>query len=301
MERPRKIGAKFSGKDIVADDVLQDITTTWDSKRDRWNGYDAHEYKKVVERFEEKERQKKADGELEDDDDDELKKTQDGQLGEKVRSLRERGDKAAYLEDLSEDAVEFNPKTRTMRTEGGTINDNGQFERKLSDSALEYENLRQKAEGLSEQGMAIHMEASPTEAVLKLKQLQQEKESQKHKLKQELLEKYGGAEHLAPRPKEVEIVPLEASTVTKSGEDKPGLKPSSIKSRYPEDIYPGNHSSVWGSYWINGKWGFACCHSLVKHSYCLGEKGIEINDSKEEVPQVSTEHPNKRSYDEVSQ
>lgn len=34
-----------------------------------------------------------------------------------------------------------------------------------------------------------------------------------------------------------------------------------------------NHSSVWGSYWQNGSWGYKCCHSLVKNSYCTGEAG----------------------------
>ena len=43
------------------------------------------------------------------------------------------------------------------------------------------------------------------------------------------------------------------------------------KSKYEEDVYPGNHTSVWGS-WYNreeGKWGYACCHQCVKNAYCL--------------------------------
>ena len=31
--------------------------------------------------------------------------------------------------------------------------------------------------------------------------------------------------------------------------------------------------SVWGSYWYQGSWGYACCHSLIKGSYCTGEAG----------------------------
>ena len=37
-------------------------------------------------------------------------------------------------------------------------------------------------------------------------------------------------------------------------------------------MLPGNHTSVWGS-WYNreeGKWGYACCHQCVKNAYCLG-------------------------------
>lgn len=33
---------------------------------------------------------------------------------------------------------------------------------------------------------------------------------------------------------------------------------------------------IWGSYWKEGKWGYKCCHSFVKFSYCTGEAGKEI-------------------------
>ena len=35
----------------------------------------------------------------------------------------------------------------------------------------------------------------------------------------------------------------------------------------------GNHTSVWGSFWNEGKWGFKCCYSFVKMSYCTGAAG----------------------------
>lgn len=43
--------------------------------------------------------------------------------------------------------------------------------------------------------------------------------------------------------------------------------------------YPGNHKSIFGSYWKEGQWGYACCHSLVKNSYCVGEEGKKVNAS----------------------
>ena len=45
------------------------------------------------------------------------------------------------------------------------------------------------------------------------------------------------------------------------------------RSRYEEDVHPGNHTSVWGSYWRDGEWGYACCHQFVKNSYCTGHAG----------------------------
>ena len=34
---------------------------------------------------------------------------------------------------------------------------------------------------------------------------------------------------------------------------------------------------MWGSFWKNAQWGYACCHSFLKNSYCIGAKGHEVN------------------------
>jgi pre-mRNA-processing factor SLU7 len=40
IERPRKVGAKFTGKDIGQDEVISHVKLNYEGKRDRWNGYD---------------------------------------------------------------------------------------------------------------------------------------------------------------------------------------------------------------------------------------------------------------------
>lgn len=53
MERPYKRGAKYTNMRIAPDEKIQNISLeTWDSKRDRWNGYESSEYVKVMERYE---------------------------------------------------------------------------------------------------------------------------------------------------------------------------------------------------------------------------------------------------------
>lgn len=48
LERKRAKGAKWTGKNIAADDKVQDIKlTSFEAKRDRWNGFDTNEYTKV--------------------------------------------------------------------------------------------------------------------------------------------------------------------------------------------------------------------------------------------------------------
>lgn len=55
LERPRKKGAKWTNKDIAADEIFQDLKGAdidYEVKRDRWNGYDPTEHKKVVQEYE---------------------------------------------------------------------------------------------------------------------------------------------------------------------------------------------------------------------------------------------------------
>ena len=51
LERPRKKGAKYTNRDIQADEIVQDVATGYDAKRDRWNGYDPSEHKRVYEEY----------------------------------------------------------------------------------------------------------------------------------------------------------------------------------------------------------------------------------------------------------
>ena len=47
------------------------------------------------------------------------------------------------------------------------------------------------------------------------------------------------------------------------------------RTKYDEDVFPGNHSSVWGSYYdkTTHKWGYACCHAMTHNAYCVGKAG----------------------------
>jgi Pre-mRNA splicing Prp18-interacting factor len=55
------------------------------------------------------------------------------------------------------------------------------------------------------------------------------------------------------------------------------LKGQEVKaaSRYEDDVLINNHTAVWGSWWKDGQWGYACCHQTVKNSYCIGKAGEE--------------------------
>jgi pre-mRNA-processing factor SLU7 len=88
------------------------------------------------------------------------------------------------------------------------------------------------------------------------------------------MEKYGGNEHLGATPlRDTMVVENERFVeYDESGAIK-GAPKKATKSKYPEDIMVNNHTSVWGSWWYEFKWGYACCYSTVKNSYCTGEDG----------------------------
>jgi len=53
VERPRKIGAKYTGSNFAPDEFQQpNLSLTYDGKRDRWNGYDNIAHKEVIEEYE---------------------------------------------------------------------------------------------------------------------------------------------------------------------------------------------------------------------------------------------------------
>lgn len=68
LERPRKRGARWTGKDIRPDEAVQqlDKAYSFDAKRDRWNGYDPSTHRDVVRKHEavEQERQRLREEEI---------------------------------------------------------------------------------------------------------------------------------------------------------------------------------------------------------------------------------------------
>jgi len=47
---------------------------------------------------------------------------------------------------------------------------------------------------------------------------------------------------------------------------------------------------VWGSYWRDGAWGYACCHQFVKNSYCIGDAGAAAADEQTAQVRAAAAH-----------
>ena len=289
LSRPRKQGARWTGKDIQADEVVQDVEMGWDAKRDRWNGYDAQEYKQVIDDYEQLEDMKKlmknetkAKG-LEDGDDDETKYAEESDMGRQqstaTRNLRIREDTAKYLLNLDLDSAKYDPKTRSMLDMGATqdsaaalvAEDN--FMRASGDAA-EFERAQQYAWESQERGdkNRQHLQANPTSGEYFRRKEKEEAEAKREAHRQLLLEKYGGSEHSHPLSNAALTENEHFVEYDESGGIK-GAPKVIAKSKYKEDVLINNHTSVWGSWWSDFKWGYQCCHSTVKNSYCTGEEG----------------------------
>lgn len=316
LSRPRAKGAKWTGKDIQADELVQDVKLGWDAKRDRWNGYDAQNYDKIVEEYEELEGLKKLrrdeqdksklspaedalgedrnrEGERNEEEmeEEEAKYAEESDMGRRqsnaTRNLRIREDTAKYLLNLDLESAKYDPKTRSMIDMGAQADQaaalvaEDNFLRASGDAA-EFERAQKYAWETQERGdqNKVHLQANPTSGEFLRKKEQQELDTKRQAHRTVLLEKYGGQEYL--QAKEAQNMAVTESEryeeYDDSGSLKKGLSLVQSKSKYDEDVFPNNHTTVWGSWWSNYQWGYACCRSTGKYSYCTGEADQRLEE-----------------------
>lgn len=296
LSRPRAKGAKYTGKDIQADEVVQDISLGWDAKRDRWNGYDAKEYRNVVTDFNQMEELRKS-AKAKDDEDE------DGDEGDKyaeendmskhqstaTRQLRLREDTAKYLLNLDLDSAKYDPKTRSLIDGGATLDKAANLYAeegfmRASGEASEFERAQNLAWETQEKtgDTSQHLQANPTAGEFYRKKAKEEAEQKRAEKERKLREMYGDDSQYR-MPADVKNMVTESEQYVEY--DESGLikgAPKDVgKSKYVEDVWINNHTSVWGSWWSDFRWGYTCCHSYVKNSYCTGEDGKAALEASE--------------------
>ena len=310
LSRPRAKGARWTGKDIQADEVVQDVDLGWDAKRDRWNGYDATEYQAVIEEYDEMERLKKQakgakasgqkllaeDGtEKNEYEGEEAKYAEESDMGRQqstaTRNLRLREDTAKYLLNLDLDSAKYDPKTRSMVDMGAQADQaaalvaEDNFMRASGDAA-EFERAQKYAWESQERGdkNKTHIQANPTLGEYFLRKEEETRRDNRDAHQKMLLEKYGGDQlfQLTPLRNAAVIENEQYVEYDASGAIK-GVPTIMTRSKYPEDVHINNHTSVWGSWWKDFKWGYACCHSTIKHSYCAGEQGRKAYEEADQI------------------
>ena len=257
-------------------------------------------------------------GDSDDDDYGEVITALDTKQRVTVRNLRIREDTAKYLRNLNPNSAHYDPKTRSMRENpypdkrpdevlyagdnwvraSGEVKEVARLQRYVWDSAE-----RAAMEG-SGQGVEVHAVALPSAAEKLYQAHRQQKEQQKQQLKSQLIDKYGGEAHLSKPAvsllQTVEAMPL----YDESGRLIGGGERLAAKSKYVEDVREGNHSAVWGSWFDRqeGKWGYGCCHSLIRGSICVGEVGkglkAEMEKEREKAMEKAYKREEKRQREE---
>uniref|UniRef100_A0A663MRQ3 Pre-mRNA-splicing factor SLU7 n=1 Tax=Athene cunicularia TaxID=194338 RepID=A0A663MRQ3_ATHCN len=295
MERPRKVGAKYTGMNIAPDEHVQpQLMFDYDGKRDRWNGYNPEEHMKIVEEYSkvdlakrtlkaQKLQEELASGKLEQverdhnsEDEDEDKYADDidmpGQNFDSkrritVRNLRIREDIAKYLRNLDPNSAYYDPKTRAMREnpyantgknpdEVGYAGDN--FVRYTGDT-ISMAQTQLFAWEAYDKGSEVHLQADPTKLELLYKSFKVKKEDFKAQQKESILEKYGGQEHLDAPPAELLLAQTEDYVeYSRHGTVIKGQEKAIACSKYEEDVKINNHT-------ISSHWkGMSFCPSPFK-------------------------------------
>ncbi len=323
-----RISTKAKDKMAGAAPRANGYDASFEGKRDRWNGYDAREYQRVMQKYEQKdaERRKLREAEIEsslieggsstaksknkkDDDESDSSSDEDDQVdAEKaemldrdggnvgqtidtgrvgmqtrvsVRNLRIREDTAKYLRNLDVKSAYYDPKTRAMRSNPNPDKNPSEldyagenFIRYSGDTIKVAQQQLYEFEAY-ERGQTVHMQAMPTQAERLHQQFEDKKEKLVDKQKDELFSQYGGKEFAEKRlPKALALGSTEQYVeYAEDGSLIKGQEKKVLNSKYQEDIMTNNHTSVWGSFWYNGKWGYKCCCAFIRNSYCTGETG----------------------------
>ncbi|KDD74786.1 pre-mRNA splicing Prp18-interacting factor, partial [Helicosporidium sp. ATCC 50920] len=230
LERPRAKGAKWTGRDIAADDKVQSVNlASFDAKRDRWNGYESGTWTRTAEDFEavsqaraearRREMLDEGDGaedaveaareEEEDlvrDDDSEVfnkvekrVRTVGGGSTGSVRNLRIREDTAKYLLNLDPNSAYYDPKSRSMREDPNPQKDAadkafaGDNFVRTSGQVRDFAQMHAFAVTAYDKGQDVHLQATPSQLEAAYAQFKARKASAQHASAAGLRAAYGDA------------------------------------------------------------------------------------------------------------
>jgi len=198
------------------------------------------------------------------------------------RNLRIREDTAKYLLNLDVNSAYYDPKTRAMRADplAGTDKDTADSDRlyrgenyeRNTGKTKEFNNLQCFAWDSQEKGSMVHAQAMPSQAEIMKREYEAKKNNLKQQTKSDIIAKYGGERHMDSLPKPLlwgqSEHYVEYST---SGKVIKGQEKAMAKSKYDENVLVQNHTAVWGSFWENGQWGYACCKQTHRNAYCVAD------------------------------
>ncbi len=199
-----------------------------------------------------------------------------------ARNLRIREDTAKYLHNLDPESAFYDPKSRSMRANPtphlkreDTVYYGDNF---VSGTGEAVDMTKAQLFAWENDGReAANLQANPTQLMLSQKRSKARKEHLCKVKRQNLYEKYG----VQDEGQGLKGLPVTSDTYTeytKSGQlVSKGYNTSHQVPVYAESSFPGNHSSIWGSYFDKStmRWGYSCCWQTMYKAYCTGRAGID--------------------------
>jgi pre-mRNA-processing factor SLU7 len=214
-----------------------------------------------------------------------------------VRNLRLREDTPKYLRNLDLNSAFYDPKTRSMRMNPlpdenpeDLVYAGDNFVRHTGD-ALAMAATQVLCWEMQARGESVDVISNPSQAEMMRKQFVEKKKVLADEKRAAIYDKYGISGDSAPGAIDAGADPRlrfgQTETYVEYSSDGRVIKGSGAgstvvkRTKYEEDVFINNHTSVWGSFFSKARmsWGFSCCHSLTKNSYCTGNKGREANDA----------------------
>ena len=202
------------------------------------------------------------------------------------KSLHVGGDYSKYLFNLALNSAYYDAKSRSMREDPnpGSLDlhsfkgDN--YIRNTGDTVklVQLESFIREANEKNKD-LNLNNVAMPSQAELFHKYVNDTKGNFRSNVLKKIISKYGGEEHLKVPDN---ILPDKDNDQQQFddnvNDDNFNINKARVKSVYTEDVYLNNHCSVWGSFYNdNFGWGFKCCLSFDKNSWCKGEEGYTQN------------------------
>eukprot|EP00924_Labyrinthula_sp_SR-Ha-C_P002832 snap_masked-scaffold_13-processed-gene-8.44-mRNA-1 protein AED:0.21 eAED:0.21 QI:0/-1/0/1/-1/1/1/0/438 len=267
LERPRskRNTAQMLNKTLAADDLYQtsqkkENKKSYDTSRDRWNGYDPSSHISRVENFYSTVVQEPEVNLEEVQDKDELKfKLGTGDRLE-VHNLRIREDTAEYLKTLDtkiedqkkEENLQFTLVRDGMNKASSSGLENSQvFAWDLDSRKQQVEQVQEQRRRQNEENAGLRI--NPRE-VQRLKKQHQESQQR--------------AFNLGNRAEKR----IDASEVI---EREVWGELNKMEFNQKREMRKSSHSSVFGSFYNKAeeKWGYACCYQTLRNAFCTGEEG----------------------------
>ena len=275
LERPRKRGAKWSGIDIQADELVTTLDLSWDGKRDLANGYDFSDHGQRLQERHDARLQAQALAGIAGGQTD----TTQGKLTTQQKTgtdvgpqsiaemmqaqsqapMRLREDTATYLRP-GQNHGQYNPKSRSMRKSDDGAQDQDDFVR----------GHKTDAEFAKDQTFA--WEAKPVEPSTAAEgagvEVAKVQDAETMERKRALAAKYGDVDVVAGS------LPAHLLDADDSEDDDDNVKKRQKKDAsmpvYDEDVYRNGHTTVFGSFYdvSTKRWGYRCCKTFGKNAYC---------------------------------